>query len=244
MPRTVLITGANRGIGFCIAQAHFKRAPEDELIIAARSAEKAETAIGELRKVGVTTKLFALALDLSSDASIKAAAQTIEQKYGKLDVLVNNAAIAARVPPEEIDNLRSTFNSIFDTNVSGVAVTTSVFLPLLSRSADPRVINVSSAVGSITRPIYLPTPSLSPYSISKTAENVLTLQFQKVCPQVLFQTTNPGYCKTGLNGFQGPRDPLNGAAVVVELSIAPRDKYQSGFWEMDDGATECSPVPW
>ncbi|KAL6308607.1 hypothetical protein BKA93DRAFT_763313 [Sparassis latifolia] len=246
MPRTILITGANRGIGFSIVQGLAVRKSSDQLIFAAHSVDKANGAITELRKLGITAEVDSLALDVMDDASIKAAEQTVRERYGKLDILINNAGMGLVPSPGEIDNLRSIYNAVYDTNVSGVAVVTSVFLPLLALSPDPRVINVSSARASIELAMSgkLPPTRSIPYSASKTALNVLTIEYQKLHPNVLFQTIDPGYCKTGLNGYEGLRDPLDGAGVVVELANAARDKYKSGFWAMENDAEECSTVPW
>ncbi|GBE82855.1 Short-chain dehydrogenase/reductase tropE [Sparassis crispa] len=242
MPRTILITGANRGIGFSIVQGLAVRKSSDQLILAARFVDKANGAIAELRKLGITAEIDSLALDVMDDVSIKAAEQTVRERYGKLDILINNAGIGLVPSPGEIDNLRSIYNAVYDTNVSGVAVVTSVFLPLLALSPDPRVINVSSARASIELAMSgeLPPTRSIPYSASKTALNVLTIEYQKLHPN----TIDPGYCKTGLNGYEGLRDPLDGAGVVVELANAARDKYKSGFWAMENDAEECSTVPW
>ncbi|KAL6308519.1 hypothetical protein BKA93DRAFT_725229 [Sparassis latifolia] len=253
MARTVLVTGANRGIGFYIVQALASGKPDDQLILAARSLEKATGAIDELRKLGVRSDhVDSLALDITDDASIKAAEKTVRERYGKLDVLINNAAIALYPSPDEIDALRSIYNAIYDTNVSAVALVMSIFLPLLVLSPDPRVINVSSVAGSLgivsklADPI---TPSI-PYTVSKAALNMLTIEYRKLHPNVLFHAriclhaVNPGYCRTGLNDFQGERDPLGGASVVVDLTNAERDKYKSGFWEKLEGAKECSTLAW
>ncbi|KAL6308517.1 hypothetical protein BKA93DRAFT_762875 [Sparassis latifolia] len=246
MPRTILITGANRGIGFSVVQGLALQKLDDQLVLAARSIDKANGAIAELRKLGLTSDIHSLALDVTDDVSIRAAEQTVRGRYGKLDILINNAGIAIIPFPGEIDNLRSIYNAIYDTNVSGVAVVTSVFLPLLALSPDPRVINVSSGRASIELAMSgkLPPTGSIPYSTSKTALNVLTIEYQKLHPNVLFQTIDPGYCKTGMNGYRGPRDPLDGASVIVKLANAARDKYKSGFWAMDNGAEECSTVPW
>lgn len=81
-----------------------------------------------------------------------------------------------------------------------------------------------------------------PYSVSKTALNVLTIEMAKSYPDVDFYAANPGHCKTALNGYRGAKDPLDGAAVVVELALAEKGRYALGFWQCEDGV--MGEVPW
>lgn len=150
-------------------------------------------------------------------------------------VLINNAGIAV-VPKPGLTDYRSTFNSTMDTNVTSVGFLTTSCIPLLRASQDPRVINVSSArasVHALTTGTLPPTKVVS-YVVSKVGLNVLTLEMRKLFPDVLFQCASPGHCATGLNGFTGQRDPLDGAQVVVRLALGERNAYPGGFWECVD----------
>jgi NAD(P)-dependent dehydrogenase (short-subunit alcohol dehydrogenase family) len=157
--------------------------------------------------------------------------------------LINNAGIASN-PKSDGSDFRQVYNQILDTNVTSIAVLTTRFLPLLELSDDPRVINISSARASVALQASgsLPPTASIPYSISKTAVNILTMELQKLHPSILFHAVSPGHCKTALNGFRGTKDPIDGAKVVVKLLNCERNAYASGFWQCEgDG---LSPVQW
>ena len=262
-PRVVLVTGGNRGIGFAILQALATRSPTDHYILASRSLAKGQEALSQLRSLGIQSTITLLELDVTSDISIHSAVQTISKDNGRLDVLVNNAGLSVTPTAADKSDLRSSYNKVYDTNVSSVAVMMSHFLPLLRQSIDPAgglVINITSARGSLTLGTtkgFLNAVSIG-YSISKTALNALTLEYAKTedaeskkagfegKSAVRFHVATPGFCKTALTRYKGIRDPLDGAKVVVEL-VNERDatKYGSwGFWGMDDGDEVPKPVPW
>lgn len=262
-PRIVLVTGGNRGIGFAILQALATRSPTDHYILASRSLAKGHEALSKLRSLGIQSSITLLELDVTSDISIRSAVQTMFKNNGRLDVLVNNAGIAVIPTAADKSDLRSTYNKVYDTNVSSVAVMMSLFLPLLRQSIDPAgglMINMSSARGSLTLGTtkgFPPTVSIA-YSISKTALNALTLEYAKTEDSeskksgfegnraVRFMVVSPGHCKTEFNGYRGTRDPLDGAKVLVELvNERDVDKYGGlGFWGMDDGDEVPKSVPW
>lgn len=145
--------------------------------------------------------------------------------------------------PDHAD-FRTTYNSIFDTNVTSVGLVTSLALPLLRKSTDPRVINISSGRASMQK---LTTGDLSPtvsvpYSISKVALNVLTIEMAKSYPDIDFYVANPGHCKTAFNHYRGLKDPLDGAQVAMHLALAAHGQYKPGFWQCDGGL--MSEMPW
>ena len=245
-PRTILITGANRGIDFSILQALATRSPSDHYLLAARSTENGESAIQELRKSGVQAEIDLLELDVASEPSIKAAEREVRKQYGRLDILVNNAGIAVLEYPDG-SNIQESYAQTFNTNVTGVALMMTTFLPLIKeRSPDARIINISSARASLhlSSTGTLPPSRVISYSVSKTALNALTVEYAKAEPAVAFYVASPGHCKTAFNGFRGTKDPLDGARVVVELALAERGKYEIGFWQLDGDEKEASRVPW
>lgn len=173
------------------------------------------------------------------------------------EVLVNNAAIAAVAAPDaSLSDLRAAYSGVLDTNVTSVAAVTAAFLPLLRRSPDPRVVNVSSGRASMHALTTgtMPATVSVPYSVSKLAVNVLTLEMSKQEEgvkegeggRILYQAVNPGHCRTALNGFSGKRDPLEGAKVVEELVCAERGRWEGGFWawEGDEENGEMKKVRW
>ena len=105
---------------------------------------------------------------------------------------------------------------------------------------------MSSAQGSLQRSSTggLPPTQVVAYCVSKTALNMLTVEFAKKDRAVRFYTACPGHCRTAFNGFRGAKDPLEGARIVAELALAEVGRYEDGFWEIAEGANDCSKVPW
>ena len=244
--RTILITGANRGLGFSILRALAAHSPSDHFLLAARNAKNATSAIEELRKLGLQAKIDIIELDVASDSSIKKAEEGVRKTHGRLDILVNNAGIVIAGGPDH-SNLSQSYAEIFNTNVTGVALMMSMLLPLMKEtSQDPRVINISSARASLSLSTSggLPPSRVIAYSVSKTALNALTVEYAKAEPRVKFHAASPGHCRTAFNGYRGTKHPLDGAKVVVDLALADKQKYENGFWQLEGDAKEASPVPW
>ncbi|RDW69445.1 hypothetical protein BP6252_08465 [Coleophoma cylindrospora] len=253
----ILTTGANRGIGFSIIQALGTHLPDALFLLGSRSQEAGEEAVKGLRKRwsdagidGEVRKVEVLVLDVSDDRAIERARSEVERRWGGVDVLINNAGIA--IPygtgKGDLSELRSSFNTTMNTNVTSIAAVTEAFLPLLHASSIdlPKIINISSGRASLARSssgTMAPTMVVS-YSISKAAVNALTIEMQKSeRGTVDVYCVNPGFCSTAFNGFKGTKDPLLGAEVVVRLVLAERGKYRPGaFWEFEDG--EMREVPW
>ncbi|KAF7195594.1 Short-chain dehydrogenase/reductase tropE [Pseudocercospora fuligena] len=242
--KIILVTGANRGIGFSTIQALSQRSSDVTLIVAARTQAKAEEAVNQLRSQGSKGQLQPIELDVTQDDSVSKAVTSIGEKYGRLDVLINNAGIAPTYSSTDIANLRSSWATVLDTNVTSIALVSTLFLPLLRASRDPKVLNVSSARGSlalVTSGANPPTDKIA-YSVSKVALNLLTVEMSHSIPELGWQVASPGWCKTAFNGFRGPKDPFQGAQVLVELALAAKGQYENGFWQFEDGKMET--VPW
>ncbi|MFF7980064.1 SDR family oxidoreductase [Streptomyces sp. NPDC007901] len=237
--KTALVTGANKGIGYEIAAG--LGALGWSVGIGARDAERREAAVAKLRAGGADA--FGVPLDVTDDASVTAAARLIEDHAGRLDALVNNAGItgsAAQTPTTaDLDTVRAAV----ETNVIGVIRVTNAMLPLLRRAASPRIVNVSSSVGSLTRQS-TPGAEVGPiavaYSPSKTFLNGVTVQYARELQDtnILINLACPGYCATDLNGFRGHRTPEQGAATAIRLATLPDDGPTGRFFD-DDGE-----VPW
>ncbi|GAA2349991.1 SDR family oxidoreductase [Streptomyces cuspidosporus] len=234
-----LVTGANKGIGYEIAAG--LGALGWGVGVGARSEERREAAVAKLRADGVDA--FGVPLDVTDDASVAAAVKLIEDRAGRLDVLVNNAGITGGAPqaPTTVDP--ATVRAAVETNVIGVIRVTNAMLPLLRRSASPRIVNMSSSVGSLTLQT-TPGTEIGPiavaYSPSKTFLNAVTVQYAKELrdTNILINAACPGYCATDLNGFHGVRTPEQGAAVAIRLATLPDDGPTGEFF--DDAGT----VPW
>ena len=245
-PRTILITGANRGLGFSILQALATHSPSDHFILAARNAKNATSAVEELRKLGLQAEIDIIELNVASESSIKKAEEGVRKRHGRFDILVINAGIAIAEGPDS-SNLSRSYAEIFNTNVTGVALMMSTFLPLMKEtSQNPRIINISStrAALSLSTSGALPPLRVIAYSVSKTALNALTVEYGKAEPGVKFYAASPGHCRTTFNGYGGTKYALDGAKVVVELALADKKKYENGFWQLEGDAKGASQVSW
>nr|WP_130494193.1 SDR family NAD(P)-dependent oxidoreductase [Motilibacter rhizosphaerae] len=232
--RTALVTGANKGIGYEIAAGLARLG--FRVGVGARDAGRREAAVEELRAEGLD--VFGVALDVTDDASVAAAAEQLEAQGG-LDVLVNNAAITGGMPQEPSRVSAAQVLQVVDTNVIGVIRVTNAVLPLLRRAESPRIVNVSSTVGSLglqTAQADAVGPVSAAYSPTKTYLNAVTVQYAKELAGtgILVNAGCPGYVATDLNGHQGTRTPEQGAAVFLELATLP-DGGPSGTFRDETG---------
>jgi NAD(P)-dependent dehydrogenase (short-subunit alcohol dehydrogenase family) len=216
MSEIALVTGANKGIGKQVA----RRLAAEGMIVYLGSRDRAR---GEAAAREVGAK--ALVLDVTDEQTVSEAAKRVEDEAGRLDVLVNNAGIAIEwgTAPADVtvDQLRRTY----EVNVFGVVAVTLAFLPLLRRSAKPRIVNVSSPLGSLT---LLSDPdsmiaqhALLGYSSSKSALNSLTLLYANALrPEgIAVNAVSPGYVATDLNGHRGVLTVEQGAQAPVRLAL-------------------------
>jgi len=234
--KTALVTGANKGIGFAVALG--LGAAGFTVAVGARDHARRAEAVERLRAADVDA--FGISLDVTSEQSVATAAVSIEQTAGRLDVLVNNAGISGRVDGDAQDPTTldlDVVRDVLDTNVFGVVRVTNALLPLLLRAPSPRIVNVSSNMGSLT----LQTgPVMAAYAPSKSMLNSITAQYARrlADTQIIVNTCCPGYVATDFTGFAAPRTPEQGAAVAIRLATLPDDGPRGGFFD-DDGV-----VPW
>jgi NAD(P)-dependent dehydrogenase (short-subunit alcohol dehydrogenase family) len=213
---TTLITGANKGLGRETARRLLQLG--HTVYLGCRDLERGKRAAAELGGVPVT-------IDVTSDASVTAAAARISERAGRLDVLINNAAVPGGFLPAA-DTTAADMLAVYDTNVFGVVRVLHAFLPLLERSRAPVVVNVSSGMGSLgvtTDPARLESTLKGlAYPSSKSALNMLTSQYAKSCPRLRINAVDPGYTATDLNGHCGTQSVEEGAEVIVRMaSIGP-----------------------
>jgi NAD(P)-dependent dehydrogenase (short-subunit alcohol dehydrogenase family) len=169
------------------------------------------------------------------------AAKEVEERYGRLDVLVNNAGIVGnRVAA--LDTGAADLLLTYDTNVLGPVRVTRAFLPLLRRSAAPRIVNVSSGMGSITitgdADRFESTLVSLAYPSPKTALNMISSQYAKALPEFRVNAADPGYTATDLNGHSGFQTVEEGSDAIVALATVPPDGPTGGFFD------RSGPVPW
>ncbi|GAM83227.1 hypothetical protein ANO11243_012130 [Dothideomycetidae sp. 11243] len=217
----VLITGGNAGIGYeTVKSLCSSHAATHHILLSARSMAKAEAAISSL---GSPANVTPLQLDVSDDASISAAAEEVTRSYGRLDVLIHNAGIASR-PVAELST-RAKFETVYNTNTIGPYVLTEAMEELLDKSAEPRVVFVSSTLGSIalTQEDY-PCPPIPWYSSSKAAMNYLAAYYARMKPKWHSNAVCPGLNATALNGLELTDElhPRNGAIIVARMAADPK----------------------
>jgi len=247
--KMALITGANKGIGRAAAEQ--LAALGMTVLIGARDPRRGEEAAAALRAAGGDA--HAVTLDVTDPATARAAAKQVEERFGHLDVLINNAGITGSgqvAPSDAHDQVPSSVDvdmvrAVFETNVFGVITVTNAMLPLLRRSLAPRIVNVSSHSASLTISsdpdgLLATLPASAAYTPSKTALTSLTVQYANELRKdgILVNAAAPGYVDTEINNHSGYLTPAQGAAVLVRLATLGADGPTGGFFS-EDGS-----VPW
>ncbi|AVF05735.1 MULTISPECIES: SDR family oxidoreductase [Devosia] len=227
--RIALVTGANQGIGLQIVTD--LAANGLTVLLASRNLERGKAAAQKLEG-----DVHPIQLDVTDEASIRAAAALVEQKFGRLDILINNAAISrangqhTETMQDYIKRSRATLISvdevrtIWETNVFGVLTVTQAFVPLLRKSDAARIVNVSSGLGSLA---FNSTPNpyratFNPgYGASKTALNAITLAFAIELEEegIKVNAVTPGFTATALNNYEGTDTVEQGAAEAVRVAL-------------------------
>ncbi|GAA3712288.1 SDR family NAD(P)-dependent oxidoreductase [Streptomyces tremellae] len=228
---TTLITGANKGLGHEIARRLV--AEGHTVYLGSRDPERGRAAAERLGARPVV-------IDVTDDASVTAAAKAIEADGG-LDVLVNNAGIEG-TPTPAADLTADLMRPLLETNVLGTLRVTHVCLPLLLRSAAPVIVNVSSGLASLTGITTPGTPAYAypgvAYPASKTAVNMLTVQYAKAFPGIRINAVEPGFTATALNGFRGTQTVEEGAEIIVRTALTPPGGPSGGYADIN------GPIPW
>jgi len=249
--RIALITGANQGVGFQVAKE--LAANSVTVLIGSRNLTNGRTAA---EKIGAGA--IPLQLDVTDRVSIAAAAAYIRQEFGRLDLLINNAAISnirktqlglslkeaieeGRASKVSLDEMRA----VWETNVFGTLAVYQVMLPLLRESSDARIVNVSSGVGSLTN---MSDPSSIyhkgygvVYPGSKTAQNAITLAMMIELEEsnIKINLVSPGFTKTNLNGYEGTESLEDGSREVVRVALLGPDGPTGTFTRWPNQA-----IPW
>ncbi|GAB3360630.1 SDR family NAD(P)-dependent oxidoreductase [Micromonospora halotolerans] len=231
-----MITGANKGLGFETARRLI--AAGHTVYVGSRDAERGRRAAEQLGARAVQ-------LDVTDDASVEAAAKAIEADGG-LDVLINNAGIerrgAGNIVIGAADVTADMMRETFETNVFGTVRVTHAFLPLLQRSAAPVIVNLSSGLASLARVTEAGTPTYAypgvAYPASKTAVNMITVQYAKAFPNIRINAVEPGFTKTDLNGNTGIQTVEQGAEIIVRMAQVGPDGPTGGYFDAE------GPLPW
>jgi NAD(P)-dependent dehydrogenase (short-subunit alcohol dehydrogenase family) len=231
--RVALITGANKGIGLETARQLGKQGII--VLIGSRDKQRGERAAAALRSEGINAQ--SISLDVTQQPTIDAAVAEVNGHFGKLDILVNNAAILPEIkPPSESDlgNLRGTF----DANFFGLVAVTQAFLPLIRKSTAGRIVNVSSLLGSLAG--FQSGKDYFAYSASKVAVNAFTIGLAaelKNTP-IKVNAASPGYTATDMNNFRGTQTVEQGAIIPVRLATLPPNGPTGTFVDLN------GPIAW
>jgi NAD(P)-dependent dehydrogenase (short-subunit alcohol dehydrogenase family) len=241
--KVALITGANKGLGFEMSRQLAQQGLT--VLVAARKIEAAEEAATKLKNEGLEAE--AIALDINDSAQIQSAVQEIHDRFGKLDVLINNAGVMldgewaiSNASSVSIDIIRKTF----DTNFFALVEVTQALLPLILKSPSGRIVNMASIEGSLTLHadpssfIYDSKPFA--YDASKAAVNSFTVHLAHELRNttVKVNSAHPGWVKTELGGDGAMMDITEGAKTGVQLATLPDDGASGGFFHLGQH------VPW
>jgi NAD(P)-dependent dehydrogenase (short-subunit alcohol dehydrogenase family) len=236
----VLVTGGNRGIGKEVCRQLADLGDDFQVLLACRDVRKGQDALNDL---GNPATVRPIQLDVTSETSIAHAKAVIEKEYGGvLDVLVNNAGInfdAHQTPSmADLEYVQETL----DTNLLGPWKCTQGFLPLLQKSKNARIVNVSSGSGSITDMMSSSSTSTGgttpAYSISKAALNALTVQFAKEFPSMRINAVCPGWVATDMGGPHAPAPVEQGGCSVMWAILLDQSGPTGGNF------LHGKPVPW
>ena len=232
-----LVTGANRGLGHETARQLAGRGWT--ILLGARDPDKGRVAAEKLAADGADVR--PVTIDVTDDDSVAAAVEQVASWTDHLDVLVNNAGIIGSTTPP-LETGPEDFLACFGVNLLGPVRVTRAFLPLLSKAELPRVVMVSSGMGSFgitTDPDRLESGFVSlVYPSSKAALNMVTTMYAKALPDWKVNAVDPGYTATDLNGHSGHKTVEEGARIIVEMAAVGPDGPTGGFFD-DTGR-----VPW
>lgn len=227
--KIALVTGANKGIGFETAK---QLAQQGITVIAgSRNETKGKAAVQELIKLSLDVEF--LKLDVDNDADLDAAYEYIDKRYGKLDILINNAGIQVESNnwgENTVTNIgEQVLRETLDTNFFSVVKLTNKLLPLIKKSNAGRIVNLSSILGSLNlhadpaSPIY--DSKLFAYNASKTALNAYTIHLAHALKQtgIKVNAAHPGWVKTDMGSDAAPMNVTDGAKTSVELALIDKD---------------------
>jgi len=244
--KTALVTGANKSIGFEVARQLAKN--EIYVYLGSRNLENGLEAVNKLKAEGLNN-VEAIQLDITDDNSVKNARTEIGNKTETLDILINNAGVYGGYPQGALDATIEKFKAAYDANVFGVVRVIQAFIDLLKKSAEPRIVNVSSSQGSIT---LHSDPSYKYYDFkgavylsSKSAMNMYTvvLAYELKNSNFKINAVCPGFTKTDFNGHRGTGTIEDAGKRIVKYALIDNDGPTGKFFS-EENNPETGEVPW
>jgi len=244
--KTVLITGANKSIGFETARQLLKQGYY--VYLGCRDLEKGKEAVTRLHADDLN-QVEPILIDVTDPESVRAARESVKARTAVLDVLINNAGILGLFSQNAVEAGSGVYREVFDTNVFGVIEVTHAFLDLLKVAEQPRIVNVTSGLGSLTLhsdpawKYYAVKPAA--YLTSKAALNGFTIALAYELKDTAFKVNavDPGYTATDFNNHSGPGSVEDAAARVVKAATLD-ENGPSGQFFSDDNAPETGISPW
>lgn len=245
--KSALITGANKGIGFETAKQLLQKGVR--VYIGSRMLENGLQAVEKLKAEGLTN-VEVIQIDVTDDGSVKNARTEIGRRTGALDILINNAGINGGAPPyTALESSSDQFMAAFETNVFGVARVTKAFVDLLRKSPEPRIVNVSTSVGSLSLqsdpnwPAY-DFAKYAVYGSSKAALNMYTIHLAYQLRDTAFKINAvcPGYTSTDFTFGNGGEVKIAGNRIV-KYALIGRDGPTGKFFS-EETNPETGEIPW
>lgn len=245
--KTVLITGANKGIGLATTKELLKNG--FYVYLGSRNIQRGLEAVEELKGKGFHN-VEAIALDVTDDKSVADVFNLIAKKTDHLDVLINNAGINGGAPPyTALSATPGQFKDAFETNIIGVARVTQAFIPLLKKSSQPRIVNVSTSVGSLSLQSDPKWPAYNyakyaVYASSKAALNMYTVHLAFELRDTTFKVNAvcPGYTKTDFTGHNGGEVEV--AAKRIAKYALLDENGPTGKFFSEELNPQTGEIPW
>ncbi len=244
--KKVLITGANKSIGFETAKQLLR---EDYYVfLGSRDLENGQQAVEKLKAEGLQN-VEPIQIDVSNDESVKAARMEIGKKTDVLDVLINNAGITGGFPQSALEATTQQFRDVFETNVIGAVRVTQAFIDLIKKSAEPRIVMVSSSQGSLTladdpnNTYYHHKGAV--YQPSKSALNMysLILAYELRKTPIKVNMVDPGFTKTDFNGHRGTGTVEEASVRIAKYAMIANDG-STGKFISEEFNPETGECPW
>jgi NAD(P)-dependent dehydrogenase (short-subunit alcohol dehydrogenase family) len=244
--KSAFITGANKGIGLETAKQLSKKGLF--VYLGSRDIEKGKAIVKELNDTGFPN-MKAIEVDVIRPDTILSAKHLIEKEQGHLDVLINNAGISGIVPQSALKTSIDAFKEVFEVNVYGLVSVTRTFIELLQKSPEPRIVNVSTSVGSLSLQSNPQWPAYdyakyAVYASSKSAMNMYTVHLAYELRETAFKVNAvcPGYTKTDFTNYNGGEVEQAGRRIV-KYALIDQDGPTGKFFS-EETNPETGEIPW